>query len=46
MNEMDYWLDRKTCFSCGCSKLAREKRDGAEVLYCEKCGVINACVEV
>ena len=45
MSDVDYWFDRETCFSCG-GGLAREKRDAAEVLVCETCGVINASIEV
>jgi len=45
MSDADYWFNRETCFSCG-GELAREKRSGAEVLYCKTCGVVNAAIEV
>lgn len=43
-DKKDYWFDSNSCFSCGSTKLATELRDGARVLYCEDCGLINASI--
>lgn len=45
-DDLDYWFDRKECFSCGNENLEIETmKDGAKVQRCKGCGIPNAYIK-